>query len=58
MQCTVTLMYQRDFGLVVAKKVNGEDLWSNYLILTRSVRLSQAHGSCTDSDACGDTPNN
>ena len=35
------LMYERDFGLVVAKKVSREDLWSNYLILTRSARLKR-----------------
>ena len=35
------LMYERDFGLVVAKKVSSDDLWSNYLILTRRARLAR-----------------
>ena len=38
-QCDI--MYERDFGLVVAKKVSRQDLWSNYLILTRSARLKR-----------------
>lgn len=35
------LMYERDFGLVVAKKVSRDDLWSSYLILTRKARLKR-----------------
>ena len=35
------LMYERDFGLVVEKKVSRDDLWSNYLILTRKARLKR-----------------
>ena len=35
------LMNEREFALLVAKKVNKDDLWSNFLVLTRAKRLER-----------------